>query len=251
MPLWVPEPFAVAQAADVPLAADLFHYMAGWATKIEENTINISVPYMPGANFHSYTLREPIGVVGQIIPWNFPLLMAAWKLGPALATGNCVVLKPAEQTPLTAPRAATTPWPGTCGSRRCGFLPGQTGVRAGRFVICHNPEAAGRDKAVREQLIAHLERLIDGSDPWPAGKRDELAGELRAKPGLRRFLRRTTTGLPRTGHGAIARERHLDGTWRLRTSDLTLTADDLAVGYKQLIAVERGWRDMKGALGRH
>jgi phenylacetaldehyde dehydrogenase len=100
------KPFAVAQAADVPLAADLFHYMAGWATKIEGNTISISVPYMPGANFHSYTLREPIGVVGQIIPWNFPLLMAAWKLGPALATGNCVVLKPAEQTPLTALRLA-------------------------------------------------------------------------------------------------------------------------------------------------
>jgi len=100
------KPFAVAQAADVPLAADLFHYMAGWATKIEGNSINISVPYMPGANFHSYTLREPLGVVGQIIPWNFPLLMAAWKLGPALATGNCVVLKPAEQTSLTALRLA-------------------------------------------------------------------------------------------------------------------------------------------------
>jgi phenylacetaldehyde dehydrogenase len=100
------KPFAVAQAADVPLAADLFHYMAGWATKIEGNTISISVPYMPGASFHSYTLREPLGVVGQIIPWNFPLLMAAWKLGPALATGNCVVLKPAEQTPLTALKLA-------------------------------------------------------------------------------------------------------------------------------------------------
>ena len=96
----------VALGADVPLAADLFHYMAGWATKIEGNTINISVPYMPGANFHSYTLREPVGVVGQIIPWNFPLLMAAWKLGPALTTGNCVILKPAEQTPLTALRLA-------------------------------------------------------------------------------------------------------------------------------------------------
>jgi phenylacetaldehyde dehydrogenase len=100
------KPFAVAQAADVPLAADLFHYMAGWATKLEGNTIDLSVPYMPGANFHSYTLREPLGVVGQIIPWNFPLLMAAWKLGPALATGNTVVLKPAEQTPLTALRLA-------------------------------------------------------------------------------------------------------------------------------------------------
>jgi phenylacetaldehyde dehydrogenase len=100
------KPVAVARGADVPLAADLFHYMAGWATKIEGNTIDISVPYMPGANFHSYTLREPLGVVGQIIPWNFPLLMAAWKLGPALTTGNCVVLKPAEQTPLTALRLA-------------------------------------------------------------------------------------------------------------------------------------------------
>src|SRR5499427_8180348 len=100
------KPFAVARAADVPLAADLFHYMAGWATKIEGNTLSLSVPYMPGANFHSYTLREPVGVVGQIIPWNFPLLMAAWKLGPALAAGNCVVLKPAEQTPLSALKLA-------------------------------------------------------------------------------------------------------------------------------------------------
>src|SRR5450755_3995659 len=100
------KPFAVAQAADVPLAADMFRYMAGWATKIEGNTISISVPYMPGANFHSYTLREPVGVVGQIVPWNFPLLMAAWKIAPALATGNTVVLKPAEQTPLTALRLA-------------------------------------------------------------------------------------------------------------------------------------------------
>ena len=100
------KPVGVARAADVPLAADLFQYMAGWATKIEGNTIDISVPYMPGANFHSYTLREPVGVVGQIIPWNFPLLMAAWKLGPALTTGNTIVLKPAEQTPLSALRLA-------------------------------------------------------------------------------------------------------------------------------------------------
>ncbi len=98
------KPKAVAQVADVPLAADLFHYMAGWATKLEGSTIPISVPYAAGAKFHAYTLREPVGVVAQIIPWNFPLLMAAWKLGPALATGNCVVLKPAEQTPLSALR---------------------------------------------------------------------------------------------------------------------------------------------------
>ncbi|MBI5687196.1 MAG: aldehyde dehydrogenase family protein [Verrucomicrobia bacterium] len=98
------KPLTVARVADVPLAVDLFRYMAGWATKIEGNTIPISVPYAPGAEFFSYTLREPVGVVGQIIPWNFPLLMAAWKIGPALATGCTVVLKPAEQTPLSALR---------------------------------------------------------------------------------------------------------------------------------------------------
>ena len=95
------KPIGVARAADVPLAVDLFRYMAGWATKIEGTTIPISVPYTPGAQYFTYTLREPVGVVGQIIPWNFPLLMAAWKLGPALATGCTVVLKPAEQTPLS------------------------------------------------------------------------------------------------------------------------------------------------------
>src|ERR1700726_1929203 len=100
------KPIGAARAADVPLAADMFHYMAGWATKIEGDTIPISVLYAPGASFHEFTLREPVGVVGQIIPWNFPLLMAAWNLAPALAAGNCVVLKPAEQTPLTALRLA-------------------------------------------------------------------------------------------------------------------------------------------------
>jgi phenylacetaldehyde dehydrogenase len=98
------KPLKVARAADVPLAVDLFRYMAGWTTKIEGNTIPLSVPYTPGAKYLAYTLREPVGVVGQIIPWNFPLLMAAWKLGPALATGCTVVLKPAEQTPLSCLR---------------------------------------------------------------------------------------------------------------------------------------------------
>ena len=96
------KPFAVAKAADVPLCADMFRYMAGWATKIEGNTIPLSAP---GQNL-AFTLREPVGVVGQIIPWNFPLLMAAWKLGPVLAAGCTVVLKPAEQTPLSVLRLA-------------------------------------------------------------------------------------------------------------------------------------------------
>ncbi|MCP9207861.1 aldehyde dehydrogenase family protein [Streptomyces sp. NEAU-Y11] len=92
----------VAQAVDVTWAADIFHYYAGWATKVEGRTIPVSVPWVPDAQWHAYTLREPVGVCGQIIPWNFPLLMAAFKVAPALATGNTVILKPAEQTPLTA-----------------------------------------------------------------------------------------------------------------------------------------------------
>jgi phenylacetaldehyde dehydrogenase len=96
------KPLKVARVADVPLAVDLFRYMAGWATKIEGNTIPISAG--GGQKYLAYTVREPVGVAGQIIPWNFPLLMAAWKLGPALAAGCTVVLKPAEQTPLSALR---------------------------------------------------------------------------------------------------------------------------------------------------
>jgi phenylacetaldehyde dehydrogenase len=93
---------AVARAVDVTWAAEIFYYYAGWATKIEGRTIPVSVPWAPGGRFHAYTLREPVGVCAQIIPWNFPLVMAAFKVAPALACGNTVILKPAEQTPLTA-----------------------------------------------------------------------------------------------------------------------------------------------------
>jgi phenylacetaldehyde dehydrogenase len=98
------KPLAVARAADLPLVVEHFRYYAGWADKIEGETIPVAPPYTPGAQYLNYTLREPIGVVGQIIPWNFPLLMAAWKLGAALACGCCVILKPAEQTPMSALR---------------------------------------------------------------------------------------------------------------------------------------------------
>ncbi|MET8427682.1 aldehyde dehydrogenase family protein [Nocardia sp. NPDC004860] len=96
------KPATVAQAVDVTWSAELFLYYAGWATKIEGSTVTPSVPWAPGARFHAYTLREPVGVVGAIVPWNFPLVMAAFKVPVALATGNTVILKPAEQTPLTA-----------------------------------------------------------------------------------------------------------------------------------------------------
>jgi len=92
------KPVAVARAADLNLTIACFRYFAGWADKVHGKTIPI------GGNYFCYTLHEPVGVVGQIIPWNFPLLMQAWKLAPALAMGNTIVMKPAEQTPLTALR---------------------------------------------------------------------------------------------------------------------------------------------------
>src|ERR1700676_5191486 len=82
----------------VPLAAATFRYYAGWVTKLEGGTQPLSLP----GKFLSYTVRQPVGVVGQIIPWNEPLLMASWKIAPALACGNTIVLKPSEETPLTA-----------------------------------------------------------------------------------------------------------------------------------------------------
>jgi Transposase DDE domain len=126
---------------------------------------------------------------------------------------------------------------------------GDHGARAQRFVVCHNPEQADRDAAVRDRLVAHLEELIAGSDTWSGRRRDELVGSLKGKPGLRRYLRRTPGGLLRIDHAAVKAEAHLDGKWLLRTSDVTLTPEDLAAAYKQLLQVERGWRDLKGALG--
>lgn len=92
------KPIFESRYVDMPMVADVFRYYAGWATKIHGETVNTF------NNAFTYTLREPVGVVGAIVAWNFPLLLASWKLGPALACGNTVVLKPAEQTPLTALR---------------------------------------------------------------------------------------------------------------------------------------------------
>ncbi len=94
------KPVINARRDDVGGSINMFRYMAGWATRLNGETIQVSSP----GNWHVYTVREPVGVVGQIIPWNFPLMMAAWKLAPALASGCTIVLKPAEQTPLSALR---------------------------------------------------------------------------------------------------------------------------------------------------
>jgi phenylacetaldehyde dehydrogenase len=114
------KPIRDALAADLPGSYNILRYMAGWATKINGETISISAP----GSWHAYTLREPIGVVGQIIPWNFPLMMAAWKLAPALAAGCTIVLKPAEQTPLSALRLGQL-------IQEVGFPPGVVNILTG------------------------------------------------------------------------------------------------------------------------
>jgi len=122
------------------------------------------------------------------------------------------------------------------------------GARAQRFCVCVNPEAKARDEIVRANLVAYLAQRIAGSDAWPQQRRDELVGELRQTPGLARFLRRTKGHKLRIDKKAIAKDAHFDGKWLIRTSDDTLTPTDLALVYKQLFQVERGWRDLKGSL---
>jgi hypothetical protein len=117
-----------------------------------------------------------------------------------------------------------------------------------RFVICYNPEQADRDAAVRQRLVAQLEELVTGTDKLSATKRAELRGVISTKPGLNRFLRVTPGGLLRTDQRAIKAEQGLDGKYLLRSSDPHLSTEDIALGYKQLLQVERGWRDMKQVL---
>jgi phenylacetaldehyde dehydrogenase len=114
----------MASVVDVPGAVNHFRYMAGWATKLEGSTIEVSIGAPEGGRVNAFTRREPVGVVAQIIPWNFPLVMAAWKLAPALAAGCTCVLKPAEQTPLTALRLGEL-------ISEAGFPPGVVNILTG------------------------------------------------------------------------------------------------------------------------
>ena len=119
---------------------------------------------------------------------------------------------------------------------------------AERFVVCFNPEAAERDAQVRGRLLAQLEELIKDSDRLPPLKRAELRGVISTKPGLARFLRATAGGLLRIDQEAVSAEEKLDGKYLLRSSDPNLSPEDIALGYKQLAEVERGWRDLKHVL---
>jgi Transposase DDE domain len=122
------------------------------------------------------------------------------------------------------------------------------GTMRDRFVICHNPEEARRDESVREQLLAQLKEAIASSDRLTADERLKLHGQLSAKRGYKRFIRTTKSGLLRIDRAAVKAEEHLDGKFLLRTSDPTLTVEDIALGYKQLLEIERAWRDMKTTL---
>jgi hypothetical protein len=122
------------------------------------------------------------------------------------------------------------------------------GAGRDRFVICHNPDAAARDAAVRDQIVARLAERIAGSDALSARKRAELAGRLKTKPAFARFLRTTPGGLLRVDRAAVRADANFDGKFLLRTSDESLTAADIAQGYKGLYEAERGWRDLKSTI---
>ena len=117
-----------------------------------------------------------------------------------------------------------------------------------RFIICYNPDQAERDAAIRARLVAQPGELIDGTDALTAAERARIEGALAGKPGLKRFLRVTPAGLLRIDKARIKAEENLDGKYLLRSSDPHLSAEDIALGYKQLLEVERGWRDMKQVI---
>ena len=122
------------------------------------------------------------------------------------------------------------------------------GTMRDRFVICRNPDQADRDQAVRDALVKQLQDAIKDSDRLSADQRAKLAARLQTKRGHKRLLRTTPSGLLRIDRAAVRAESHLDGKFLLRSSDPTLSAEDIALGYKQLLQVERGWRDMKTTI---
>ena len=117
-----------------------------------------------------------------------------------------------------------------------------------RFIICFNPDQAERDAAIRARLVAQLEELIAGTDALSPAERGRTEGSLAGRPGLKRFLRVTPGGLLRVDKARISAEENLDGKYLLRCSDPHMTTEDIALGYKQLLEVERGWRDMKQVI---
>ena len=206
------KPVSVARVADVPLAVDLFRYMAGWATK----TMGSTIPLSAGHDFLAYTVREPVGVVAQIIPWNFPLLMAAWKLGPALATGCTVVMKLAEQTPLTGLRLAQL-------FVEAGFPPGVVNILTGFGEACGAPLAAHSlvDKVAftgSTEVGKLIARAATGNlkKGHPRARRQVPRHHLPRRRHGRRHRRRRVRHLLQPGPGLLRRLPPLRARKRLR-----------------------------------
>ena len=145
-------PIRDTRGADVPRTVATFRYFGGMADKLEGTVIPVE------AGFLNYLLREPLGVVGQIVPWNFPLMFTSWKMGPALAAGNCVVLKPAEITPLSTLRIAEL-------MAEVGFPPGVVNVVPGLGSV------AGQDllHRIHRDRPAHRPGLGGKLEEGPAG----------------------------------------------------------------------------------
>ncbi len=121
----------ISRAIEVGASVEYIRYMAGWATKLEGQTLDVSIPVPPGTQYNAYTRREPVGVVAGIVPWNFPLMIAIWKIIPALAAGCTIVIKPADETPLTALRLAEL-------AIEAGIPPGVLNVLVGRGSVIGN-----------------------------------------------------------------------------------------------------------------
>ncbi|HWB51185.1 MAG TPA: aldehyde dehydrogenase family protein [Stellaceae bacterium] len=183
------KPYSVARVADLPLAVDMFRYMGGWATKISGRTIPWSLP----GQFLSYTLKEPVGVVGQIIPWNFPLLMAAWKIAPALAAGCTVVLKAAEQTPMTALRLGELALEAGIPAGVVNILTG-FGETAGAALAAH-PDvdkvaftgSTEVGKLIVQAAAGNLKKVsleLGGKSPAIVLPDADIAGKIKVGPGL-------------------------------------------------------------------
>jgi acyl-CoA reductase-like NAD-dependent aldehyde dehydrogenase len=195
-----------AKSGDVPLSAALLRYYAGWPTKITGETVPVSVPYYPGAKFLHYTVREPVGVVGAIIPWNFPLLMAVERLAPVLACGNTLVLKPAEQTPLSALRLGELCLEAGVPEGVVNVVPG-FGPTAGAALAAH-PDVdkvtfTGSTEVGREIVKASAGRRDGGSPPPRGAARAGAPRCRRTRPPPARAPGRR----PRSSRGAAAAGR--------------------------------------------
>ena len=142
----------IARAIEVGASVEYMRYMAGWATKLEGQTLDVSIPIPPGTHYNAYTRREPVGVVAGIMPWNFPLMIAMWKIIPALAAGCTMVIKPADETPLTALRLAE--------------LAIEAGVPAGVLNVL-----VGRGASAGAALVAHPQvSKVSFTGSTPVGK---------------------------------------------------------------------------------